>query len=209
MHSPRSGSLPHAGPMALCVAGYKDSNEMDAARLEVYSTNPTANTVVQDFSSISGSIIFSDVAWSPGHNDQPVPAGLGIFLQIAGVRPYSKISISAISLSVSSSIQAEAFDLLFGVKLADFLHIEQATFLTDNATLATVAAARDLLTRYWAIRPQLADIIASSSFNGSKFLHISRCLNFRAHPQDKLGLKLQSTPLTFRCLNSGKGVGDI
>ena len=138
-------SFPHAGPMALSHAGYKDSEAMAEAKLEMFLRELTLNTTVRDFSRISGAIVFSDAAWSPGQNGQPMPAGLGIFLQIADDRPCSKLRISAISPPVSSAIQAEAFGLLFGVKLADLLHIEQATFLTDNVTLAKVATTRDLV----------------------------------------------------------------
>ena len=82
-----------------------------------------------------------------------MPAGLGIYMQIRSDRPCSQVSISAISPSASSAIQAEAFGLLLAVKLAEVLHIHEATFLTENATLATAAAARDLLHApgHWAI----------------------------------------------------------
>jgi hypothetical protein len=66
-------------------------------------------------------------------------------MRIHGDRPCSQVSISAISPPASSAIQAEAFGLLFAFKLAEMLNIHQATFLTDNATLATAAATQDLL----------------------------------------------------------------
>jgi hypothetical protein len=165
-------------------------------------------TTIGDISNISGWIIFSDAAWSPGVDGQPVHAGLGIYMKIGGDRPCSQICISAISPPVSSAIQAEAFGLLLAIKLAYILQIQQATFLTDNATLAKAASTREILHApgHWVIRPELADMVATSSFDASKVFHISRSLNFRAHHQARLALKLQSRPFSFRCLGTSNRV---
>jgi hypothetical protein len=84
------------------------------------------------------------------------------------------------------------------------LRLQRATFLMDNATLATAAASQDPISApgHWTIRPQLADIAASSSFNATWIFHISRSLNLKAHHQAKLALKFQDRSLYFRCLNS-------
>jgi hypothetical protein len=165
-------------------------------------------TTIGDISNISGWIIFSDAAWSPGVDGQPVHAGLGIYMKIGGDRPCTQICISAISPPVSSAIQAEAFGLLLAIKLAYILQIQQATFLTDNATLAKAASTREILHApgHWVIRPELADMVATSSFDASKVFHISRSLNFRAHHQARLALKLQSRPFSFRCLGTSNRV---
>lgn len=178
-----------------------------AAHLQVESIQhmtPSPGNTIRNISNISGSIVFSDAAWSPGLDGHPMPAGLGIFLQISGVRPCSKICISAISPPVSSAIQAEAFSLLLAIQIAELLHIQEATYLTDNATLAMAAATKDLLLKpgHWAIRPQLAQMEATSSFDASKVFHIPRAYNFRAHHQARLALKLQNNPFSFRCLDT-------
>ncbi|CAM0958575.1 unnamed protein product [Alopecurus aequalis] len=162
---------------------------------------------ISDISKISGSIIFSDASWSPAFDGQPVPAGLGIYMQLHGDRPCSNVSISAISPPASSAIQAEAFGLLLAVKLAEMLHIHQPTFLTDKATLATATATQDLLRApgHWELRPQLDDIAATTFSEALKVFHISGSLNFRAHHQARLALKLQTRPLSFRCLDTGNG----
>jgi hypothetical protein len=166
-----------------------------------------AGTMIGDIFNISGSVIFSDAAWSPGLDGQPVLAGLGIYMRILGDRPCSQVSILAISPPASSAIQAEAFGLLFAFKLAEMLNIHQATFLTDNATLVTTAATQDLLHApgHWAITPQLANMAATTSFSDSKVFHISKSLNFRAHHQARLAAKLQNRPLSFRCLGADGG----
>jgi hypothetical protein len=165
---------------------------------------PSPGTTVKDTSNITGPIVFTDAAWSPGRDGQPMSAGLGLFIQLGEDRPCSHVYISAVSPPVSSAIQAEAFGLLLATKVAEVLRLQCTTFLTDNATLATAVASQDLINApgHWTIRPQLADIIASSSFNTSKIFHISRSLNFKAHHQAKLALKLQGRSLYFRCLNS-------
>jgi hypothetical protein len=181
-----------------------------ATQLQVAPCQPMTSfpgATIRDISNISGSIIFSDAAWSPGLDGRPVPTGLGIYMQIHDGRPCSPVSILAISPPASLAIQAEAFGLLLAVKLAEMLIIHQATFLTDNATLATAAATQDLLHApgHRTIRPQLSDMAATTCFNDSKFFYISRSLKFRAHHQARLALKLQNRPLSFRCLGTGRG----
>ena len=188
---------------AISKASAGDTVQMQIASVQQMTPSPGAT--VRDISNISGSIIFSDAAWSPGLDGQPTPAGLGIFIQICGDRPCSKICISAISPPASSAIQAEAFGLLLASQIAQLLHIQQATFLTDNSTLAHAAATQDLRLApgHWTIRPQLAHMAASSSFDPSKVFHTPRSNNFRAHHHARLALKIQNRPFSFKCLCSG------
>jgi hypothetical protein len=184
-----------------------EASSDDTIQLQVASVQhmtPSPGATVRNIATISGSIIFSDAAWSPGLDGQPAPAGLGIFMQICGDRTCSQICISAISPPASSAIQAEAFGLLLASQLVELLHIQQPTYLTDNATLATAAAAQDLhlAPGHWTIRPQLAHMAAISSFDASKVFHISRSNNFRAHHHARLALKLQNRPFSFRCLRT-------
>jgi hypothetical protein len=123
--------------------------------MSVEQTNPSPGATIRNISNISGSIIFSDAAWCPGLDGQPASAGLGIFMKISDGRSCSQVCISAISPLTSSALQAEAFSLLLAIQLAELLHIQQATYLPDNATLATAAATQDLLLApgHWTIRP--------------------------------------------------------
>uniref|UniRef100_A0ACD5YT82 Uncharacterized protein n=1 Tax=Avena sativa TaxID=4498 RepID=A0ACD5YT82_AVESA len=188
----------HAGPKAY----------VQAKPISRQETTPSPGTTVKDTSNIPGPIIFTDAAWLPGRDGQLVSAGLGIFIQFGEDRPCSQVYVSAVSPLVSSAIQAEAFGLLFATKAAEVLQIKRATFLTDNAVLAKVVASQDLLNDpgHWTIRPQLAEIAATSSFDATRTFHISRSLNFKAHHQAKLALKLQGRSLYSRCLNSASGV---
>ena len=85
------------------------------------------------------------------------------------------------------------------------LQIHQATFLIDCAMLATAVASQNMMLApgHWSIRPQLAQIAASTAFDASKIYHINRGYNFRAHHQAKLALKIQDSSFSYRCLHSG------
>lgn len=89
--------------------------------------------------------------------------------------------------------------------IAGTLQIQQATFLTDCAMLATAAASQNMMLApgHWSIRPQLAQIAASTTFDPSRIYHINRGYNFRAHHQAKLALKIQNASFSYRCLDSG------
>ena len=184
-----------------------EEETMAAAQLDMppcQKMAPLRGTNITDISSILNAVIFSDAAWSPGHNGEPMPAGIGIYMQICDGRSCSQLSISAFSPPASSAIQAEAYGLLLAVKLAEMLKIHQATFLTDNSTLAAAAAARDPQHKpgHGTIRPQLAGMTASNSFAAAKVFHISRSLNLRAHHHARLAFKLQNIPFSLRCFGS-------
>jgi hypothetical protein len=194
-----------APPVALLPAGPKASLHVQPIPRQQMASTP--GTTVKDTSIIPRPIVFTDAAWLQGCDGQPVSAGLGLFIQFGDERVCSKVYISAVSPPVSSAIQAEAFGLLLATKAAEVLQLQGATFLTDNAVLAMAAASQDLLKApgHWMIRPQLAEIALSSSFNATRIFHISRSLNFKAHYQAKLALKLQGRSSYFRCLNSPTG----
>jgi hypothetical protein len=58
---------------------------------------------------------------------------------------------------------------------------------------------------HWVMRPTLAEIQATSVFHSSRIAHINRCYNVKAHHQARLGLRLSSSSLAFRCLSSSAG----
>jgi hypothetical protein len=168
-------------------------------------TTPTPGRTIKEVSTISYPIIFSDAAWSPGPNGRSAVAGLGIFIQLGGGRCCSQLCISAISPPATSAIQAEAYSLILASQIAGILQIQQATFLTDCAVLATAAAVQNMMLTpgHWTIRPQLALLASSPAFDASRIFHINRGYNFRAHHQAKLALKIQNASFSFRCLDSG------
>lgn len=208
-HLPSHASIQEAitaPPVALLPAGPEAHLQVQCIPCQQMA--PCPGTTIKDTSNITGTIVFTNAAWSPGHDGQLASAGLGLFIRFDDDRACSQIYISAVSPPISSAIQAEAFGLLLATKVAEVLQIQRATILTDNAVLAAAAASQDLLNApgHWTIRPQLADIASSSSFNATRIFHIPRSLNFKAHHQAKLGLKLQGRSFYSRCLNSATGV---
>ena len=166
---------------------------------------PTPGKTIMDISNLSGPIVYSDVAWSLGSEGGPAVAGLGIFIQFPGDRQCKHLCISAISPPATSAIQAEAFGIMLATKMAEMLQLQQITLLTDNATLASTLAANRLILApgHWTIRPQLAYITTSSSFDATRIYHINRSYNFRAHHQARLALKIRNSLFRFSCLCSG------
>jgi hypothetical protein len=201
-----------AGQRAFCDAAGKNEENMNSSLVGIgvsiplednghyhQQVNLTPGSSVKDLKAITGSVIYCDAAWVGGTDSLPMQAGIGVFLQIEGSRSCRQLYISAISPHASSAIQAEAFGMLFAVRLAETLQIQGASILTDNATLAAAAASQDILDApgHWMIRPQLAAIISSNWFHARKVFHVSRSLNFKAHHQAKLALKLLNRPLFF------------
>jgi hypothetical protein len=68
--------------------------------------------------------------------------------------------------------------------------------------LASAAASEDITMApgHWSIRPLLAEIQGSNSFQASRILHLHRSSNVKAHHQAKLALKIQTRNLLIRCL---------
>ncbi|KAK1616402.1 hypothetical protein QYE76_021919 [Lolium multiflorum] len=131
---------------------------------------PTPGRTINGISAISCPIIFLDAVWSPHPHGGPVAASLGIFIQFRGDRCCSQLCISAISPPATSAIQAEVFSLMLSSYIAGTLQIQQATFLTECATLASEAVSQNvtLAPGHWSIRPQLAQIAASTTFEPSR-----------------------------------------
>ena len=181
-----------------------DEDSMQTHHRSVQQTTPTPGRTIGSISNIPGPIVFSDATLSPGPGGQPAIAGVGVFIQFGDDRRCSKLCISAISPSATSAIQAEAFSLMLATQIAGALHLQHATFLTDNAMLAAAVASQSMISApgHWSIRPQLAYIAASSWFDPSRVYHVSRGCNFRAHHQAKLALKVQNVSFSFRCLGS-------
>ena len=121
---------------------------------------------VQALSDITGRIICRDAAWKMELNKQPTQAGIGVYIKLENNQHCEHIYIAALSPPTISPLQAEAFAFTFATKIADGLRLQQPQFFTDCKVLATALASEDILAAPspWTMRPLLAEIQASSSF---------------------------------------------
>ena len=93
--------------------------------------------------------------------------------------------------------------LVLAANAAKHLQVQQATFLTDNLTLATAAAKREIATNkiLWELRKSLADYIHVTAGLQAQVYHISRDLNGIAHSVAHQVLNHSLEP-SFTCINS-------
>lgn len=167
------------------------------------------STVLTSQSTIDfpGTQIYSDAAWSLEPGQAVAKAGIGVFLQINGQHT-DHLYISAVSPPVASALQAEAYGLLLAVKIAAQLHVQDPKFLTDSEVLASAVVQPDITKAGpWAIRPILAAIQTTPSFHPYRILKVHRSLNFKAHHQARLAVKVQDKPFSSTCLHSDQGLG--
>jgi hypothetical protein len=145
--------------------------------------------------------IFCDAAWKLEQNTASAPAGIGIFIHM------EYRCIFQLCRLLRSPLQAEAYGLELATKLAEFLKLREPRYYTDSSVLASVAAARNIAEApgHWMIRPHLARIQASSSFNVNRIAHLHRSSNVKAHHQARLVSKMQNRSLVIRCLCSCTG----
>jgi hypothetical protein len=113
-----------------------------------------------------GDTIFCDAAWKLEQNNDSALAGIGIFIKMEHSQHCKKMYISAMSPPALSPLQAEAYGLELATKLAEVLQLREPRNYTDSLVLASVDAARNITEAlgHWMIRPYLARIQASSSF---------------------------------------------
>jgi hypothetical protein len=110
-------------------------------------------------------------------------------------------------LRALSPLQAEAYGLELATKLAEVLKLREPRYYTDCSILASAAAASNISEApgHWMIRPQLARIQASSSFNVNRIAHLHRSSTVKAHHQARLATKILTGSLVIRCLCSSIG----
>jgi hypothetical protein len=151
--------------------------------------------------------IFCDAAWKLEQNTASAPAGIGIFIQMEHNEHCKQMYISAMSPPALSPLQAEAYGLELATKIAEFLKLREPRYYTDSSVLASAAAASNIAEApgHWMIRPHLARIQASSSFNVNRIAHLHRSSNVKAHHQARLATKIQTRSLVIRCLCSRTG----
>jgi hypothetical protein len=107
---------------------------------------------------------------------------------------------------VNSALQAEAYGLLFAVKIAEALTLQEPRFLTDSKVLAATAVEANVSTTGpWAIRPIIAAIQETPSFSLHRISHVHRSKNYKAHHQAKLAVRIQNSTISSRCLSTDLG----
>jgi hypothetical protein len=189
---------------------------MQEAQLEVTGCSENQHNAQQSYhltpmvqipSSFAGEAIFCDAAWKLEQDAYSAPAGIGIFIQMEHNQHCKQMYISAMSPPASSPLQAETFGLLLATKLADLLQLQAPRFFTDNSILTSAATTTNIVQApgHWMIRPLIADIQSSNSFQAKRISHLHRSFNVKAHHQARLATRLHNRTLTFRCLCSNKG----
>ena len=107
--------------------------------------------------------------------------------------------IQAASQRTKSVFQAEATSLFFTATLAQVLHIQNPTFLTDNQVLAKVVDHQML---HWYSRDVVANSLQATSRSSVQNFHIKSDLNGIAHDCAKQVLRQRLDRPIFRCTNS-------
>jgi hypothetical protein len=143
-------------------------------------------------------------------NQHDAQAGIGVVIMLQDKSHCSEIHVAAMSPPATSALQAEASSgLQLAIAISEVLNLQQPYFLSDNVTLVKAAASLDIINKpgHWEIRPQLARIIQSNQFEASKTFHVPRSLNFKAHYNARLALKLQGRSANFRCITGDLAQG--
>jgi hypothetical protein len=167
----------------------------------------SSGPVIHTTSNLEGVTIFCDAAWKLQQDARTAQAGIGIFIKTEHIGHCNQLYISARSPPASSPLQAEAFGLLLATKVAEILQLQQPHFYTDSSILATAAAATNIVTApgHWTIRPLIAAIQASSSFQSSRITHLQRSYNTKAHHHARLATRIQTNVVSIRCICSESG----
>ncbi|CAM0874946.1 unnamed protein product [Alopecurus aequalis] len=162
---------------------------------------------IQDPFTLPGTLIFTDASWKQADDSQPSPAGIGVVIQVEQNQHFRQLHLSALSPPALSVLQAEAFALLLAIKLADVLQLQEVGFFTDSLLLVKAVSAGDCIseTGHWVIRPQLAAIRASSSFQESRISHVQRSFNVKTDHHARLAVRIQDGSLAIRCLRRDEG----
>ena len=148
---------------------------------------PIQGKSIQSDLIIKGPKIYSDAAfWTskiPGALRGQVGTGIGIYFSLPADHGELNIQIQASTPVTIDPIQAEATALACAAMLANFLNVQQPTFLTDCLPLASAVASKNISypATPWNIRNYLASFIKSYTNLNAQVFHISRNLNGVAH----------------------------
>jgi hypothetical protein len=153
---------------------------------------------------ITGTKIFSDAAWktkkAPGMGDA-ARTGIGVYCQIQEANYSATVLIQASTPQAPSVIQAEAEALLLAARIASILQLQEATFLTNNATLARAAAAPSA-SHPWEIRRHIADYNNLVQSSNTAVYHIKREINGVSHNCAHQAIRQNVYTPIFSCSNS-------
>jgi hypothetical protein len=133
---------------------------------------------------IAGTKFFTDASWktkkAPGMTGQ-TRTGIGVYCEIREKNLQASVLIQASLPIAASALQAEAEAFLLAIKTAEFLHVKQPTFLTDNINLARAVAAPSITQVPWEIRKHIANFKEILAGFTPQVYHISRDINGVAH----------------------------
>lgn len=131
--------------------------------------------------------------------------GIGVHILFPKEGFDSRIMIQASTHDVCSPLIAEVYALLFAAKISCRLQLQQGSFLTDNLSLAKMAASRDINNTNisWRCRQPISELFQiSHSLN--VVYHISRNTNGIAHNCAHQVLNSGVEPV-FSCSRSSHG----
>ena len=197
----RKESLPHyilLAAAAISSAQFLQDHQEDCASSSLQRTDTRqilqvqvdeqimqGYTVKSDFL-ITGTKIYSDASWRkkniPGRA-QGLGTGIGVFIHISGHEIERKIMIQASTSDAHSPLCAEALALQLAARVVAKLQIQQATFFTDNLSLAKMAASRNINDNSinWGCRTPISNFLQDTSSIQTAIYHINRNINGIAH----------------------------
>jgi hypothetical protein len=114
------------------------------------------------------------------------------------------VLIQASTPHAPSVIQAEAEALLLAARIASILQLQEATLLTDNATLARAAAAPSASHSHvpWEIRRHIADYNSLVQSSNTAVYRIKREINGVSHNCAHQAIRQNVYTPIFSCSNS-------
>jgi hypothetical protein len=135
----------------------QDSIQVEQPRTGIQEELAYPGSTISTDLQIKGSKIFSDATWTkrnPSGAQEVDMTGLGLYCQILKQNREETIMIQASTIRPPSPLLAEAAALLLASKVAAQVQAKQVTFLTDNLTLAKVAAAPSVTDKQvpWELR---------------------------------------------------------
>jgi hypothetical protein len=127
--------------------------------------------------------------------------GIGLYIQIQSNQTKCDVMIQASTEQTSTPLKAEAAALLFAVKVARLLKLQEVTFLKDNLSLAKAAATCSVSAHQvpWELREVLASFFQASAHLQASIYHVKRDLNGVAHDCAHQALETKVSEPIFRC----------
>lgn len=210
----RKSSSPHQVQQAAqAIASAQDLQHIDQdtsppAKAQSNTQIIQGTTISSDLI-IAGTKIFSDASWKkrniPGRGDH-LATGIGVHIHIPEDGNDRRIMIQASTDVAHSPLIAEALALQFAAKVAMSLHIRQASFLTDNLSLAKMAASRNINdpSITWRSRTPISNFLQDTSTHMHAVYHISRNTNGITHNCARWVLNSRIEPV-LNCTQSTHG----